>query len=203
MDHTPIDKNESDKIKKPRGTRSRHPVPDAYTGTNRAVHQSELSTSKSSTPQLFDERNRSVAWLIRSVFRLYTAQLQHLVTREGVTIGHWYYLRVLAEQDGLVQRELSKRVGIAATTAVPALDDMEKHGLVLRQRDPKDRRRICVFLTVKGRRLIDEMLPSVIALLEQSISGVSSKDMKTFFEVLSLITENLKEYSSDVVVDID
>ncbi|MNE73936.1 Transcriptional regulator SlyA [compost metagenome] len=138
-----------------------------------------------------------MAWLIRSVFRLYTAQLQQLVTREGVTIGHWYYLRVLAEQDGLVQRELSKRVGIAATTAVPALDDMEKHGLVVRQRDTKDRRRICVYLTPKGRRLLDEMLPSVAAMLEQSIAGVSSKDMTTFYKVLGQITENLKHHSDD------
>ncbi|MCY1271156.1 homoprotocatechuate degradation operon regulator, HpaR [compost metagenome] len=200
MDHKSVETNEPVELRSPRGARKRRPAnkPDLDATPDQVAHEPAPSS-----PQIFDERNRSVAWRIRSTFRLYTAHLQRLVTREGVTIGHWYYLRVLAEEDGLAQRELSKRVGIAATTAVPALDDMEKHGLVLRQRDTRDRRRVCIFLTPKGRRLLNEMLPSVSALLERSVEGIPGKDMETFFRVLTLITENLKENPSDEGVDID
>jgi len=50
--------------------------------------------------------------VIRDIHRLFTATLQPLVSREGVTVCHWYYLRILSEHDGLTQRELSEKVGV-------------------------------------------------------------------------------------------
>jgi DNA-binding MarR family transcriptional regulator len=77
-------------------------------------------------------------------------QTQKILDEENITIAHWIYLRVLAERGELNQLELSKRVGMASTTAVPALDSMEKRGLLKRRRDPKDRRKYYVVLTEKG-----------------------------------------------------
>src|SRR5882724_4273023 len=91
--------------------------------------------------ELFDARGRTVPWMARTVHRLYDAQAQKILDRENIAIAYWYYLRVLAERGELNQLELSKRVGIASTTAVPALDNLEKRGLVQRIRDPKDRRK--------------------------------------------------------------
>ena len=90
-----------------------------------------------------------------------TSQAQKILDEENITIAHWIYLRVLAERGELNQLELSKRVGMASTTAVPALDSMEKRGLLKRRRDPKDRRKYYVVLTEKGRRLVDKLLPKI------------------------------------------
>src|SRR5258708_39138288 len=87
------------------------------------------------SPELFDEPGRTVPWMARTVHRLYDAQAQKILDRENLAIAYWYYLRVLAERGELNQLELSKRVGIASTTAVPALDNLEKRGLVQRTRD--------------------------------------------------------------------
>ena len=75
------------------------------------------------TPQVFDERGRTVAWMARTVHRLYNAQAQSILDEEKVTIAHWFYLRVLAQHGELNQLELSKRVGMASASAVPALDN--------------------------------------------------------------------------------
>ena len=92
-------------------------------------------------PQVFDERGRTIPWMARTVHRLYNDQAQKILDEENITIAHWIYLRVLAERGELNQLELSKRVGMASTTAVPALDSMEKRGLLKKRRDPKDRRK--------------------------------------------------------------
>jgi DNA-binding MarR family transcriptional regulator len=81
-------------------------------------------------PQVFDERGRTIPWMARTVHRLYNDQAQKILDEENITIAHWIYLRVLAERGELNQLELSKRVGMASTTAVPALDSMEKRGLL-------------------------------------------------------------------------
>jgi len=134
---------------------------------------------------------RSIAWRIRDVNRLFAATLEPLVSRDGVTVCHWYYLRILSEHDGLNQRELSQKVGVHPNTAVPALDNMEKHGLVKRMRDANDRRRMCVHLTPKGRRLREEMIPHVKSMVYRSVAHLAPAELDTFFKVMNCIEQNL------------
>jgi DNA-binding MarR family transcriptional regulator len=135
--------------------------------------------------------------MVRDINRLFAATLQPLVSREGVTVCHWYYLRILSEHDGLTQRELSEKVGVHPNTAVPALDNMEKHGLVKRVRDANDRRRMCVHMTPKGRRLRDEMLPGVRAMVYRSVANLTSAELDTFFKVMHSIERNLVAEGGD------
>ncbi|AUT63165.1 MarR family winged helix-turn-helix transcriptional regulator [Paraburkholderia terrae] len=149
------------------------------------------------SPELFDERGRTVPWMAKTVRRLYDAQGQKILDRENLAIAYWYYLRVLAERGELNQLELSKRVGIASTTAVPALDNLEKRGLVQRIRDPKDRRKYYVSLKDEGRRLVDDMLPQLSEMFSASLDGISPRDMQVFWKVAHQIEKNLIRMSQD------
>jgi MarR family transcriptional regulator for hemolysin len=135
--------------------------------------------------------------MAKTVRRLYDAQGQKILDRENLAIAYWYYLRVLAERGELNQLELSKRVGIASTTAVPALDNLEKRGLVQRIRDPKDRRKYYVSLKEEGRRLVDDMLPQLVDMFSASLDGVSPQDMQVFWKVAHQIEKNLVQMSKD------
>jgi DNA-binding MarR family transcriptional regulator len=148
--------------------------------------------------RIFDTAGRSIPWAIRDLNRLFAATLEPLVSRDGVTVCHWYYLRILSEFDGLNQRELSQKVGVHPNTAVPALDNMEKQGLVKRVRDANDRRRMCVHLTPKGRRLRDEMIPDVSAMVFRSIAKVTPAELDTFFKVVKRIEDNLVAEGGDI-----
>ncbi|MGA7777517.1 MAG: MarR family transcriptional regulator [Paraburkholderia sp.] len=151
---------------------------------------------------VFDDRGRTVPWMARTVHRLFDAQAQKILDRENLAIAYWYYLRVLAARGELNQLELSKRVGIASTTAVPALDNLEKRGLVQRTRDPNDRRKYFVSLQPEGKRLVDEMLPELTEMISASLEGITQKDMRTFWKVMHQIETNLNQASqSDTVVD--
>jgi MarR family transcriptional regulator for hemolysin len=143
----------------------------------------------------FDDRGRTVAWIARTVHRLYDAEAQKILDRETIPIAHWYYLRVLVERGELNQLELSKRVGIASTTAVPALDNMEKRGLLKRIRDPKDRRKYYVRLTESGRQLVDRLLPEITRMFTASVDEIASEDMHIFWRVMHEIERKLSEAS--------
>jgi MarR family transcriptional regulator for hemolysin len=109
---------------------------------------------------------------------------------------------VLAERGEVNQLELSKRVGIASTTAVPALDYLEKRGLVKRVRDPNDRRKYFVMLQEEGKRLVDELLPDLTDMISESLDGISQRDMRVFWKVMHQIESNLIQMSqSDSVID--
>ena len=138
--------------------------------------------------------------MARTVHRLYNDQAQKILDEENITIAHWIYLRVLAERGELNQLELSKRVGMASTTAVPALDSMEKRGLLKRRRDPKDRRKYYVGLTDKGRRLVDKLLPKIGNMIVESLHGITWEETRIFWKVANHIAKNLAEMAGDDLV---
>lgn len=149
-----------------------------------------------------DGRGRTVPWMTRTLHRLYDLEAQKILSKEHVSIAHWYYLRVLAQRGDLNQLELSKRVGIASTTAVPALDSLERRGLLRRTRDPKDRRKYYVSLTDDGQRLVDRLLPEIIDMISGSLHGLTDEEMSVFWKALHRIAENLEGMASgDTVVD--
>jgi DNA-binding MarR family transcriptional regulator len=148
-----------------------------------------------------DERGRTVAWVTRTVHRLYNIQTQKILDMKEISIAHWLYLRVLAERGELNQLELSKRVGVASTTAVSALDNMEKRGLLRRYRDPKDRRKYYVSLTPDGKRVIDDLLPPVLQLISESISSVTEDEIRVFWKVLQEIENTLSRAAGNHMID--
>lgn len=70
----------------------------------------------------------------------------------GATATALAVLHVLSRDDGLVQRELAARAGVAPATLTPVLDGLTGTGDVVRVRDPDDRRVQRVLLTSRGRR---------------------------------------------------
>src|SRR5262249_36942587 len=89
----------------------------------------------------------SSGYLVRDTHRAFQRLLERRIAAYGVTRGQWYFLRVLWNEDGLTQRELSARVGMMEPTTVIALRSMEKSGLIRRRRSTDDKRRSHVWLT--------------------------------------------------------
>jgi DNA-binding MarR family transcriptional regulator len=54
---------------------------------------------------------------------------------------------------------ISQRLGMDPSTLVRSVDRLERQGLVVRGRDPKDRRRNPISITEKGRELIYAVPP--------------------------------------------
>src|SRR4051812_49258700 len=95
----------------------------------------------------------SVGYQLRTTNRMMQRLLQTRIEPYGITLGMWYFLRALWEEDGLTQRELSQRIGTMEPTTLTAIAGMERAGLVTRKRNEQDRRKINVSLTQRGRDL--------------------------------------------------
>ncbi len=115
------------------------------------------------------------------------------IAAHGVSIGQWYFLRALWEEDGLTQRELSHRVGMMEPTTVTALNGMEKRGLVERIRNARDRRKMNIHLTDKGRSLREKLMPVEAEVNRLAVAGLSRSEESDFERVLRLVLHNLTE----------
>lgn len=139
----------------------------------------------------FDE---SVGYQIRQTHRLIQRNLQHRILPHGISIGMWYFLRALWHEDGLIQNELSARVGTMEPTTLGAIKSMERLGLVERVRSTEDRRKIHVFLTERGRALELDLIPVAKTLGETAVAGFSARERETLLSLLRAIQDNLAIY---------
>jgi DNA-binding MarR family transcriptional regulator len=73
--------------------------------------------------------------------------------KRGVTADQYVILAMLAEEDDLTQKELTRRTYSDANTVTAMLNRLEEKGLVERQLCDRDRRARRVHLTKKGRAL--------------------------------------------------
>ena len=134
---------------------------------------------------------QSVGYLVRDANRLFGRNLQDKIASAGVLLGHWYFLRVLWEDEGLTQRELSERVGMKESTTFTALTSMERNGLIRRSRNETDRRKVNVFLTPKGKALKAKLLPLAKDVNEIATQDFSADEVKQLRTLLERVRRNL------------
>lgn len=132
-----------------------------------------------------------LAHLVKDATRALLRALQMRLTAHAVSLGHWTFLRILWEQDGLTQRELSEEAGVMEPTTFSALSAMEKLGYVTRRRMPDSRKKVYVFLTPKGRLLKDKLVPLAEEVNRIAVAEVQPEHIAATRRTLLTIIENL------------
>ncbi|MDR5759219.1 MarR family transcriptional regulator [Caballeronia sp. LZ035] len=137
-----------------------------------------------------------LAHLVKDAARSMVRGLQMRLAEHAVSFGHWTFLRILWETDGLTQRELSEQAGVMAPTTFAAVTAMEKLGLVERQQRPENKKNTHVYLTAEGRALKDKLVPLAEEVNDISVTGLSEREIKVARKVLLTIIENLADDES-------
>jgi MarR family transcriptional regulator, organic hydroperoxide resistance regulator len=135
--------------------------------------------------------DNALSFVVRDVNRAFARALQTRIARSGVSMGQWFFLRALWDEDGLTQRELSHRVGMMEPTTVTAVNVMESQGLVQRVRNVYDRRKMNIHLTDKGRALRDTMMPSASDIADLAVVGIPPDEVARAIAVLRQVGANL------------
>jgi MarR family transcriptional regulator, organic hydroperoxide resistance regulator len=135
--------------------------------------------------------NDRLAHLVKHVARGLARALQMRLTEHAVSYGHWTFLRILWESEGLTQRQLSDQAGVMEPTTFSALNAMEKLGYVVRRPSPISRKEIHIYLTPKGRMLKLRLVPLAEEVNEVALRSVAAADVAATRRTLLAIIENL------------
>src|SRR5258705_8414663 len=132
-----------------------------------------------------------LAHLVKDATRALVRALQMRLVEQGVSFGHWTFLRILWEHDGLTQRSLSGQAGVMEPTTFSALKAMEQLGYVTRRQVPENRKNIYVHLTPKGRALKAKLVPLAEEVNEIGLRGVSAEERAATQRTLLAIIDNV------------
>ena len=135
--------------------------------------------------------NDRLAHLVKHAARGLARALQMRLTEHSVSYGHWTFLRILWEAEGLTQRQLSDEAGVMEPTTFSALNAMEKLGYVTRRPSPTSRKEVHVYLTAKGRALKTKLVPLAGEVNAVALGRVDPGDIAATRRTLLALIANL------------
>lgn len=135
--------------------------------------------------------NDRLAHLVKDATRGLQRALHARIARHNVAYGHWVFLRILWEREGLTQRELSEEAGLMEPTTFSALIAMEKLGYIERRKLPHSRKNVYVYLTDAGRALKKKLVPIAEEVNQIVVRGIDPADVATTRRTLLTMIENI------------
>jgi DNA-binding MarR family transcriptional regulator len=135
--------------------------------------------------------NDRMAHLVKDTWRGLTRAFQMRLSEHSVSFGHWVFLRILWENDGLTLSRLSEEAGLMVPTTFSAIKAMERLGYVTRRQQPDSKRKVYIFLTEKGQSLRESLVPLAEEVNRIATQGAPPEDVEATRRTLLLMVGNL------------
>lgn len=110
----------------------------------------------------------------------------------GMRSSYRHVMKPLMEQDGMTQLELVNLTNLKAPTISITLRNMEREGIVRREKNDMDRRETHVYITDLGREMYRKMLEAFDNAEKIMLSAVTEKEQKSAKKILDKMTAALK-----------
>ncbi len=132
------------------------------------------------------------AYLIQRTARLLRVLFLRVVDtpNSGVTPEMWLVLSRLLARDGSPQSELAAALFRDAPNVSRILSGLEAQGLVRREPDPDDRRKVRVRITAEGRSFVERTAPRAAEVRDRLYAGIKKKRLQAARETIRRIEEN-------------
>lgn len=131
-----------------------------------------------------------VVGLLPRVFGLYLKRFEQRARALDCTLRQCDVLLCLAAHEGVSQSRLGQLINIDPMTLLRTLDSLESQGNLERRHDPADRRTRRVYLTAKGKLLVDDIWRSVELTGLEAFAGIADKHAALVIEILEEMHRN-------------
>lgn len=131
----------------------------------------------------------SVGPRVRLLRNTLSARSIQVSAPHGLPTGSLTVLALIAANPGSSQTALATRAGLNKSALVGIVDQLERRGLVERERVATDRRRYEVVVTDKGEQTMQELFAVVDAEERAIRDALGAKDMATLLKLLDRAIE--------------
>jgi len=103
-----------------------------------------------------------------------TSRTSRPMTAADLTISQFGVLEALLHKGPLCQRDIAAKILKSSGNMTMVIDNLEKRGLVRRERDSEDRRYLTVHLTAAGSALIAKVFVDVAAAIVTEMGSLTA-----------------------------
>jgi DNA-binding MarR family transcriptional regulator len=135
--------------------------------------------------------SESIGALLVQICRAHRNKAHELLSRIDLYPGQEFLLINLRSHDGLTHTEIAENLCVQPATLSKMLDRLVKTGLVQRKMDPDDQRVSRVYLTEKGRDLLQPIEEVWDELEKVSFANLTLEERLLLRRILLQVYENL------------
>jgi DNA-binding MarR family transcriptional regulator len=112
----------------------------------------------------------------------------------GLYHGQATLLRLAAQKDGAIQRDLAVEMDVRPSSMTEMLTRLEMNGMVVRRQDESDQRVTRIFITEEGKKLAEQM--NAAADMEDIFDVLSSEEKHQLLAILEKLCLSLESLES-------
>ena len=109
------------------------------------------------------------------------------------TMARFDLLASLDRKDGQTLASLSRGLLVTAGNLTGLVDRAARDGLVVKRKGASDRRETHVYLTRKGRALVQQMIPRHARAVERTLAPLTSQEQSELRRILGKLRDTLGE----------
>jgi MarR family transcriptional regulator, transcriptional regulator for hemolysin len=143
------------------------------------------------------KRKDLIGTQFQDVARLRIFCYNALLKDSEITATQSRVMIALFEEEGIIQGDIARIIGIRAVTVGGIVDRMEAKGWIERRPDAKDRRANRIWVTPKGRDLEGVINSCREQVNDLSLKGVKAKDLGVVLDAMEIIRSNLKGFQDN------
>jgi DNA-binding MarR family transcriptional regulator len=128
------------------------------------------------------------SWLLGRAAARGRALVTEALAAEGLRMWHHVVLSAVHDLAPVAQADLGRGVRLDPKDLVGILNDLQSAGLVLREPDPRDRRKNAVSLTDEGARLLKRCEKAARKANDELLSPLSTAERAQFMNLLIRIS---------------
>lgn len=117
-------------------------------------------------PRAASRRQPSLLYVVKQVEQAIRSQLDDLLRPVGVSTAQYTALTVLSQREAISSAELARLSFVTAQSMSDVVAGLETRGLIRRDRDPANRRRLLISITPAGEALM-AMQAAAVGTLER------------------------------------
>ncbi|MFH9586355.1 MarR family winged helix-turn-helix transcriptional regulator [Streptomyces luteogriseus] len=128
------------------------------------------------------------SWLLGRAAARGRALVAEALAGEDMRMWHHVVLSAVRDLAPVAQADLGRGIRLDPKDLVGVLNDLQAAGLVVREPDPKDRRKNAVSLTEPGARLLKRCEKAARAANDELLAPLSAAEREQFMEMLLRIS---------------
>jgi len=111
---------------------------------------------------------------------------------KNLTIAEANAIYAIGLDEPKTMKQIAETLGVAVSTPTRTIDRLLEKGFVNRTVGEKDRRKLLIELTPKGKELLEDIDKENLEITRKMLNGLSDGEIDTFKKILSKISENIE-----------
>jgi DNA-binding MarR family transcriptional regulator len=133
-------------------------------------------------PPVSDAVLEVIPLVMRSIRKVFRSQ-----RGPSFTVAEFRTLAFVNRNPGVSLSEVAEHIGIEAPTASKMVESLFQRGLLKRETDPSDRRRLQLSILPKGKRSVDTAIEHTRGFLAERLGHLSAEEQTAILRAMDLL----------------